>query len=350
VKYYHLNVHNTMKINSNYPFPGFKVGEVPDPDIIIKVKKDINFSKEGLTRLDFWFYGKEGEDFVYYEDNSLGVNDKVLLKNLKGKTEIYMTKSSVIMDKFYVPRSRGGLRELINAIIQVKLIMGGYLFIHAACLAKDNGAILLASFPNTGKTLSTLQLLGEGYKYISEDTVLVHRDGYAYFSPTNFTVHLDSLKFIDKECVGIFKFYKLMTKTWIMKKIKFLGRILTPPKIGFYNVVCPNNMVTSAKVRVACCLEIGKREIKRVDKKLLANKILAINRYSIPRFDVNPFMWVYSYFNDSGINKLLKSEKNNLLNFLRDCDCYILSCEDRNWTPLIKKIMGEYDVESKANK
>jgi len=97
---YYNNIHDTVKINSNFPFPGFKIGKVPDPDIIIEVRKDINFSKEGLSRLDFWLYGKEEEDFVYYEDHSLGMKDKILLKNLDGTTEIYTTKSTLKIDKF----------------------------------------------------------------------------------------------------------------------------------------------------------------------------------------------------------------------------------------------------------
>ncbi|HEC56628.1 MAG TPA: hypothetical protein ENI32_01900 [Candidatus Syntrophoarchaeum butanivorans] len=79
-----MNIHDAVKVNSNFPFPGFKPGEVSDPDITIEVKKDIDFSREGLSRLDFWFYGKEGEDFVYFEDNFFGMKNKVLLKNLDG--------------------------------------------------------------------------------------------------------------------------------------------------------------------------------------------------------------------------------------------------------------------------
>lgn len=79
---YCKNIHDSVKINSNFSFPDFSEGEVSDPDIIVEVKKDFDFSTKGLSRLDFWFYGKDGGNFVYFEDNFLGMTNKVLLKNL----------------------------------------------------------------------------------------------------------------------------------------------------------------------------------------------------------------------------------------------------------------------------
>jgi len=96
---YCKNIHGVVKVNSNFHFPGFEVGEVSDPDITIEVKKDINFSKGGLSRLDFWFYGKEGENFVYFEDAFFGVKNKVLLKNLNGQTEVLCNKSVLRLDR-----------------------------------------------------------------------------------------------------------------------------------------------------------------------------------------------------------------------------------------------------------
>ena len=65
---YILNIHNLVKIISNYLFLDFKKvnNDNISPDIIIKVNK-FNYKKD-LSRLDYWYYGKGGEDIVYYED------------------------------------------------------------------------------------------------------------------------------------------------------------------------------------------------------------------------------------------------------------------------------------------
>ncbi|MCD6477533.1 MAG: hypothetical protein J7K87_00855 [Candidatus Aenigmarchaeota archaeon] len=332
---YCKNIHDVVKVNSNFPFPGFEVGEVSDPDIIIEVKKDINFSKEGLSRLDFWFYGKEGGDFVYYEDTFFGVKNKVLLKNLNGQTEVLCNKSVLRLDRFYPPRSRRSFNDLVGTIIRIKLIKNGYLNIHAACLSKDGTTILLAAFPQTGKTLSALQLLKEGFKYISEDTVLIDSKGNAYFTPTISAIHYDFLKFMDRRKIGFWKYYKILLKTWIIKKSEFMNRILEPPKINLLEMV-NNEPIRKSKVKIACTLEIGDRRIEEVDKETLAKKILAINRYSLPRIVTSPFIWAYSYFNDFDITEIEEMERRNLLNFLEGCECFNLACNDKNWISLFK--------------
>ena len=334
---YCRNIHDAVKVNSNFPFPGFKPGEVSDPDITIEVKKDIDFSRERLSRLDFWFYGKEGGNFVYFEDRIFGVKNKILLKNLNGQTEVFCNKSVLMLDRFYPPRSRKSFNDLIDTIIRIKQIQKGYLNIHAACLSKDSSAILLAAFPQMGKTLSSLYLLKAGFKYISDDTVLVDSDGWAYFSPAPSPIHPDFLEFIDKNQIKRWQYYKIRFKNALIKKSSFLRRIVEPPKISLLDIR-NNEGVDRSKVDVACCLEVGERRLKKVDKEFLAKQIMTINRYSMERIDRNPFILVYSYFNDFDMEKILKLERDNLLSFLEDCSCFSLACDDKNWISLFREM------------
>jgi len=334
---YSYNIHNIVKIDSNIPVSSdyFRVEWVSDPDLVIRLKKEVNFSKKGLSRLDYWFYGKEGEDIVYYEDIVFGVKNKVLLKNLDEKTEVYVTKPTLRLDRFYPPRSRRSFSDLIDTIIRIKQIEKSFLNIHASCLSKDGSAILLAAFPQMGKTLSTIQLLKDGFNYISDDTVLVDSNGNSYLTPSDLDIHYDSLKFINKKEIGTQKYYKILLKTWLMKKSRFINRLLKPPKINLLDIE-DNEMTRKSRVEIACCLEIGERQIKEVSKEYLAKKILVINAYSLPRIYTNPFVWVYSYFNDFDVNKINGKEKENLLGFLYGCNCYSLACNDQNWISLFK--------------
>lgn len=334
---FYLNVHGIVKINSNYEFPGYELGTVLDPDISIEVKKDFNFSKRGLNRLDYWFYGKEGGNLVYFEDNLFGMKNKVLLKNLEGKTEITATKSVLTLDSIFVPNSRKSFNDLVNTIIQIKLINAGFVPIHAACLSKDDSGLLLVAFPQMGKTLSTLQLLKEGFKLIGEDTVYVDNRGNAYFTPTFSAIHYDFLKFFNQKNVSTLRYYEILSKSWIREKNQLINRIFEPPKINLLDIV-DNMPLRKSKIKNVCCLEIGERSIKDVDKGFLTKKILTINRYSLPRIDMNPFVWVYSYFNNFDIERIMEIEKRNISTFMEGCKCFSLACNDKNWISVFKDI------------
>jgi len=335
---YTYNIHDIVKIESDVMLLNsvfhryFLSSDVSDPDLIIKIEKDIHVSKQGLSRQDLWFYGKEGEDFIYYEDKLFGMKDKVLVKNIKSKpTEIHATKSVLKINR----RSRGSLFDLIEAIIDLKLLESGYLTIHAACLSKNNSAILLAAFPNIGKTLSTLYLLKSGFKYLYDDTGFIDYKGNAYSRPSTSGIHYaDFLKFITHDDIGLWNYYISILKA-ISNKVA--GKIFGPPTLDLLSIKGYESTKKS-RVDIACCLEIGEKKIKQVKKEEFIRKILAINDYSRPRITQNPFMQVYAYFNNIDFAEINEMEKRILRGFLTHCKCFILSCNKRDWGEIIKEV------------
>ncbi len=334
---YCINIHNIVKVVSNYRLNG-SIKLIEDnisPDIIVNVD-NFNFPKNELSKLDYWFYGREGEDFVYYEDRIFGIEDKILLKNIKGKTEIHATEKTLKIDRIYVPRSRESLEKLINTIVQIKQIEHGCLSIHASCLSRDGEAILLAAFPNVGKTLSAHQLLKSGFKYISDDTVLVDNKGIAYLTSFPSAVgYYDFLRFIRPEDIGMVRYYSSFVKSWFMHKSKLLNRLLRPPHLTLGDLY---ETVDKAKVRVVCTLEIGPKSIKEIEPEDMFKKIRAINEYCLPRFYDNPFIKVYDYFNPGYVEDIREREYKNLLDFLSGCECYNLACNNWDWKALLEEI------------
>ncbi len=338
---YAYNIHDILKVESdiallNEPFHRyFLVDEVSEPDISIKMYKDFDFPTNGLSRHDLWFYGKEGEDFVYYNDRIFGMKDKVLVKNLKGKTEIKATKSTLRVNL----RSRGSLFDLVEAVIDLKLLKSGYSVLHAACLSKDGSAIVLTGFPNIGKTLSTLYLLKNGFKYLSDDDNLLDYKGNAYCYPTTSAIgYEDFVKFIGPESVGKGFYYRVLLKTWIMNKSKIIPRIFNWPKLFLPD--SGYELTDKSKVNIVCSLEIGERKIKQIEPKELVPKILVMNDYSRPRIHQNPFMQVYAYFNDLSFAELYEKEREILLNILRNCRCYSLACNQRDWGSVLSEVLS----------
>lgn len=333
-----VNIESNVQALSNYLSDYFlsSSSTSSEPDLIIRIERDVDSTKEGLDRIDRWFYGKEGEDFIFYDDFILGMKDKVLIKNIDSTpTEIYATKSVLRID----PRSRGSLSDIINIIVDLKLLKKGYLTIHAAGLTKGGFAILLAAFPNVGKTLCTLYLLKNGFKYLFDDTGFIDGKGTAYCNPFISTIgYHDFVKFIKPRDVGHLKYLKIALKGFPLSKSKIIGRIFEPPKIDLLKIE-GHELAEKSRVDSVCILEIGERKVKEMDKEELAKKILIANEYSLPRAIRNPFMLAYSYFNDFDFEEMRRKELGILLKFLDGCKCYGLACKERDWLSVIKEVI-----------
>lgn len=345
---YNYNLHDVVKVQTNTPNLSNYLTEYflteeesKKPDLVINVTdhKDFDVRKDGFEKHDHWFYGINGGKFVYYEDTIFGMKDKVFLKDIDGKTTITMTTGTLKIDNYIVPRSRGSISDLINIIIDLKILSAGLVTIHAACLSKNNSAIILSAFPNVGKTLCTLQLLQNGFKYLSDDTLMVDTKGKAYAHPFISTIgYYDFLRFIKPEDIGSRKYYKALLKGWAMKKSKIIERLLEPPKVDLLSIK-GNEWVRSSKVEVACSLKIGDRSVRRIEKEELTRKILAINEYSMPRITKNPFLCVYAYFNDFNFEEARRKEEENIISFLDNCECFELASNDFDWISRVEEVM-----------
>jgi len=292
--------------------------------------------KKDCSRLDFWFYGKENEDFVYFEDYFFGLRNQILLKNLLGDTEIQVSKSCLWLDKFYAPRSRGSIQNLIANVTRIKQIQEGFLSIHSSCVTKNNQALLFPAYPNVGKTLSALQLLKEGFMYLSDDTTLVDRDGMAYLTSFPSAIgYKDFLRFIKPNEIGKLKYYRTMLKAKMYESNKILGRILNPPLISLGEIFPTKGKV---KVNKVITIEIGREKAKEIDRWEMEDKIMNINSYSLSRIN-NPLILTYSYFSDNfSVDNIERQERSNLRSFLDNCDeYYSLSCDDWNWIKLFRE-------------
>ena len=294
--------------------------------------------KRNCSRLDFWFYGRHNEDFIYFEDIFLGLKNQIYLKNLLGATELRVTKSCLWLDKFYPPRSRQSIQNLIVSIDRIHQIQEGKLYTHAACVSNDDTTILIVAYPNVGKTLSTLQFLKEGWKYISDDTVLINNKGYAFLTAFASAIgYKDFLRFINPSDIGWWKFHQKLIMAKIHHLNKAIERVTNPPLLKLADLYPTKK---SAKVDVVVTIEIGPKRIKKMSLSEITEKITNINSYSLGRIN-NPLIWAYSYFNDSfSINKLENKEKANLMSFLENCDnFYSLACNNWNWINMIKAIL-----------
>ena len=302
----------------------------------INVVNSINSNiKHNCSRLDLWFYGRQNKDFIYFEDTIFGLKNQILLENLLDEPEITISKSCLWVDKFYAPRSRSSIQNLIDSITRIKQIQNGYLSIHAACVSNDEHTILIPAYPNVGKTLSCLQLLKEGYRYISDDTVLVDKNGCAYLATFSSAIsYKDFLKFISSSGIGVLKYYQTLLKAKIYEINK---RIIQQPKISLAEIF---PVKTKTKVDTIATVEIGPKHIEKIDMFDMTTKIMNINNYSLSKLN-NPLVGAYSYFNNEfNVEEIENINWINLFDFVESCDEYYnLSCNDKNWMKLFEEIL-----------
>jgi len=336
---YFLDKHK-VSIASNVKFDGFfEQPRLLNPDIVILEKSKIRLRKDKLKRIDWWFFGKNNENFVFFDDTFLGLRNIIILSNLYEKTtEIVFNKNVRLLDKFYPPRSRKRIKDLIDAVISIKQLQKGIIPIHAACLAQPDRdeAILLAGYPNIGKTLATLHFLERGYRYLSDDVILVDSDGVAYKNAFPSAVgYEDFLRYTTPKEIGRFKYYSFYLKGYPMAKSKILNRLIRPPLI---NLARLSKVKTAKKatVKSVYIIENGENCVEKLSTNDAHKLISNINRYCIGEIN-NPVIDTYNYFNPSRVFWIEQEKQKILSEFLHNKTCYRVSCNDFNWWKILNE-------------
>jgi hypothetical protein len=71
---------------------------------------------------------------------------------------------------------RNPLCYLITSSLVILLRYGGWYALHTAALALDGCGLLLVAQSDSGKSTATLNLVRQGWRYLSDDTVLLHTE------------------------------------------------------------------------------------------------------------------------------------------------------------------------------
>lgn len=327
------DIHGMIKINSNVDLglPYYEVERL-DPNLKIMVE-DFEFDKRECSRADLWFYGREDKDFIYYERYIFSMEDKLLLEGLRKET----TKITATRFCYKKPlRARGSFGDLLYSVQTLKLSQRS-VFIHAACVARDGFAILMPAMPSTGKTLTTLQLLNKGYEYMADDTLIVDGNRKAYCNPMPSAVAPYILNFVNR--LSGFRRAELQIRSFL-RNFPGATRVVRAYMGKAWELVDGTKIAPNAKVTVVCLLEAGPRVVEELDKKRALNKIMAINRYSLPRPHSNPVILAYTLFNPQFDLTLFEERERNLLSKLLDkTECYIVRCRNGRWGKLVEQAL-----------
>jgi len=332
------DIHGMIKINSNVDLANLNLGlpyfevEKVDPNLKITVE-DFEFEKGECSKADLWFYGHDDKDFVYYERYIFNVEDKLLLEDLQAET----TKITATKFCYKKPlRARGSFIDLLVSVQMLKLSQSG-IFIHGACVARDGFAVLMPAMPSTGKTLTTLQLLHKGYDYMADDTLIIDNNGKAYSYPMPSAIGSYVLRYANT--VSRLKRLELKINSYL-RNFPGATKVVHPFMGKAWELVDGTKIAKNAKIGIICLLEVGSKDMEELDKKRALNKIMAINRYSLPRPQSNPVILAYTLFNPQfDLTRFEVGERNILSKLLDKTKCYLVRCRDGQWGELVEQAL-----------
>ncbi|WYL93490.1 MAG: hypothetical protein HEQ35_06085 [Gloeotrichia echinulata IR180] len=118
----------------------------------------------------------------------LGEDGIMLIDHQRGQVEGYLVNPDIRHPEVLATFFYLALNELLKK--------EGLYGLHAAALEKDGHGFLFPGFSGSGKTTCCISLLNNGYRYISDDHILL-RENNAGFDILNFPIRLDNRIFLE---------------------------------------------------------------------------------------------------------------------------------------------------------
>ncbi len=322
---FNYNVHGLIKIKSNIDLSlvdrrlrYFSV-EKTKPDITVNVEKDFEVNVDEAIRIIPHICGTPNGKWIYYDKTLAFFKLKMLIKNLLEETKITATSSYLKMHL-----KIGGITplwETIPFIMDIKLLNKGYTFMHGACLSKKGNGILICAFPNTGKTLTTLQSLKKeyGFSYLSDDITIVDNKGYAYCYPDPHPI-FDRIK---RKPLNQKDYVKSMLKL-ISPVIKFHVNEPITQYTDLYKTIENPSVIQKTKLETVIFLERNQESTEEINSQNAYNKLTISKTHEFPLW-TDPIMLGYSYFNpEVNLEKLLTKQQQIISNLTASANKFFI--------------------------
>ncbi len=165
---------------------------------------------------------------------------KALILNHKDKPDIIITFSKVI-NIYYIKRSKIERKLYAHLLFCINIVLKGKkgLLFHGAAATLNNNVVVLTGHRGTKKTLLLLEMLKEGWGFISDDKAILHNNKFHLFQPfiPIREHHMEALPWIS-EIVSLRKDF-IKKSDWKKKLLKisrkYLNKHLLPALDRFFN-------------------------------------------------------------------------------------------------------------------
>lgn len=276
---------------------------------------DINFEKMGKYH---YFSANRNENKVYYERNFFGKS------KLRYSIELNGNEINVVVGKNYMKYVKHrimGLHSMSYTLTDITaglLLKNGIATIHCSAVNEDNQSIIIFAPPNTGKTLTSIQLCKDhNFKFIAEDFALTDGENVWAVPWTSTFRYYDDINeskidTIVNKITSILPIMELIS----IKKNKSIDTYLGEDSIKHFS-----------KATDIVVLERGKSDIER-DKSEGLRKLINLNKYEF-NYHKAPSIIVMDYFNEGfSPEAMYDTEKKILSKLIENCNYVSISEEN----------------------
>jgi len=300
----------------------------------IKVHVDVRNSKNvfekdfDITRLGKYHYfgANQNENKIYYERDFFGSS------KLRYSIEINENYIHVIVGKNYMKYIKHRIMNLhsisyiLTDIVAGLLLKNGIATIHCSAVNTDDQSIIFFAPPNTGKTLTSIQLCkNDNFNFIAEDFALT--DGEKVWS----VPWTSTFRYYDD--INESKLDTLINK--LTSYIPVLEFISFGKNKSIDKYLGKERIKHLSKATDLVVLERGKHSVD-YNKRDGFRKIVNLNRYEF-NYHKSPSTVVINYFNpEFSLEKMYEKEKEIINNLIKRCT-YTCIVEDNalNYTDIV---------------
>ncbi|HBU07236.1 MAG TPA: hypothetical protein DEB09_04090 [Candidatus Magasanikbacteria bacterium] len=287
------------------------------------VKKDIEKPPELDTKLEY-FWGKNGDNRIYYEHPFLGKIKLKMLVERQGDNYHFLVNGPYHK---YIKDVMGRIRKP-ELYLQDAAVLSfsniGFTILHGACVAKDEKGTLIFGSPKSGKSSISYSLLKKGYNLLCDDSVVLGPiNSYATSSRSPYFVK----RFTGKEKNNKWsqKYYNLFHTIPIISSLfSLFGSQTTSFFNSFREASNSIGVIDKVKVNRIFILEKGEKEIIKISSVDALRKIIILTRPSSFYFN-DAFLQAFFYFNpEIDINLIIRKEEEIILSLVNRSECYLL--------------------------
>jgi dolichol-phosphate mannosyltransferase len=172
-----LSIHTDVELRE---LKHFKVAHSGAPDIRITVG---NVVKAPRRRVEF---EERGEELIYREHLGMaGANF-----SLRMGTPIEIRVSPLMAMSPHVVYT-----NIVEAFLRFLLVSKGYVLLHSAAIADEQGVTILSAQTDTGKTSTVISLVrSRGYRFLSDDMTIIDPRGRAISYPKPMTLSFHTMR------------------------------------------------------------------------------------------------------------------------------------------------------------
>lgn len=292
---------------------------------LIRINFELNNDWSTLPRESTHRFGSvRGEPLansVHYEIRLCGpLRARLSLSNIHEEPKIIVNSTYLRLVRMQL----GGLKppgNHLTSVTAITLLQRGFTLLHAGALTLDDRGILITAPGGTGKTLTCLRGVEEGFGLLSEDVSIT--DGSRIYG-------LPLTESFAQSTTGFGSFLKHKRPPWqlsiyqrLYRWIPPMGLLFPTPKFNIKDLIPNAKIQTASPLTAIFILEQGHFKVKQLSDEEALRRLFLINRTEFD-YQENKLLLGYSYLNPTlDMRALIELERELIQKATAQVPCFL---------------------------